>query len=423
MVSVPRGVQQQDIAARRIQELCRRFCARRPRARILLAQEIANECMTHLQYRPTIHLYSHAIRLFEQNKDTLSTDVFVHLKANRASALLKLGAYDAACSEFESAVELYPMIILDAESSEVKLVWQHAHCLQMAHAFILSGHYKRANEIYQDILRATHAPNAESEDWVVEATTGQATAKCLDESIEKAERCFHQSLYAETLEHVQTALAITPGCKQLIEWKTYSLAALQRWRELVGFLERLACLYASIENVYKDDVARLAPSPGISPVQTLDPKFFGEVLNETALTAAWKLPVASVAEAVLRLPYPLIRFYIRGLRLEGSYSAASIALEALSNLVQLGTMKHDSYSLAAKFPWIDKEREVLHCTEETCRRGNVLFKRGEFKEAADEYATALKIDLEVAYEPGMERSWSGRFPANSTAGGRFVNVA
>jgi tetratricopeptide (TPR) repeat protein len=398
----------QKAAARRIQALYRGVNTRTrlsPRLRILRVQRAATDHMAASHHQAAIESYSEAIRLFTASQNILSIKLLAELKASRASALLKLGAYDAACSEFESAVELYPMIIVDAESSEVELVWQPAHCLQMARAFVLSGQCKRANDIYQDILRAADAlqdPKATSQGWVAEATMGQAEAERLRESVKEAELCLQKQDSANAWAHLQTALAIAPGSKDLIKWKLFGLAALQRWRELVGFLERMACLYASIENVYQDDLAKLAPSPGISPVQTLDPKLFGEVLNESALTAGLTLPVESVPEAVLRLPYSLLRYYICGLRLEGRYPAASAALATLSNLVELGTMKHDSYSLAAKFfPWLAKESDMLKRTQEAFQRGNAQYQEGKFEDAANEYAAALKIDLEVADELGL----------------------
>jgi tetratricopeptide (TPR) repeat protein len=215
-------------------------------------------------------------------------------------------------------------------------------------------------------------------------------------------------LYSMAIRHLEKnrdalsteVLSIHPGSQGLIQRKVFCLAALRRWRELVGLLERLACLYAS--DVYKGDLAEFALSPGISPAPMLDPDFFGGMLNETALTAGQKLPDEAVPEAVCRLPFPLIRFYIRGLRLEGRYSAALEALKALSLLVLLGTANHDSVTLATKyFPWLGKEREVLRRTVDTRQEGEKLFGKDKFLPAADAFAETLKIDLEEVDYPGM----------------------
>jgi tetratricopeptide (TPR) repeat protein len=389
-------------------------------------QESGDAAMAASQRHSAIHAYSEAIRLLSVHPGLQSTnDALAMLHARRASALSMLWAYNAACSDFVSALHLVPVSLASDVSGLCGgkgLAWQAEQQLGLAYAQLRMGDYESAERTCQGVEQLGHhdlilgekgSPITTIISYMAEATLGQQQASHLREHMKMAQRCFLASMecpsdkqaYCEILVHVEAALTIAPTCENLIAAKVKTLATLQRWRELAGYCERLAAFTVSLDDLPSE----FTPFPGVSPARYLKAEVFRRELSETATTAALQLKELEVKEAVLRLPHSVVQFYIRSLVLEERYPEASTALAELRSLVVSGKMTDDSV------PWLPKEIELLVYIKHACDTGNSLYSRLEFEAACKAYTLVLmKIDLagESGYPTLRGEAVRGRLHAN-----------
>jgi tetratricopeptide (TPR) repeat protein len=175
---------------------------------------------------------------------------------------------------------------------------------------------------------------------------------------------------------------------------------------VAGFCERLAADAVRLDNVFTQDLESRYPFPGVPPARTLTTDFFGDNSVEDATSVELKLNSMAAAEAVIRLPYPLMEFYLRALRLEERYPAAEFAIGVLEELVRT------QQSVRSKLRWLSMERTKLSRTKHGRERGDELFRNGAFDRAAREYSVVLIVDSE-----GSQTSIHG-----TNAGGRLHAV-
>ena len=387
--------------------------------------------------KSSILAYTEAIKIYEETSNFLPSDTVAVLLSNRAAGLLMIGALEAAVANCQLALRnVTKPRSNEPFSNDSGLLLKIKLHTRLARGFLKLGDHSAAHRAFTDAMntadeatafsRANHSPQvfrqhqATITQMTTEATLGQGDAKRLRDSLDKLSKCTMESLknlserskYAEVLGHVNIALSIASGCPSLIEKKVNLLVQMKRWREVAGYLERLAAWNVHMDGVFVEDLEPQNPFPGVLPAQALKADFFGNARDEDSTTKELKLSSRACGEGVLRLPYSLTSIYIRALRLEERYPGADAALRALEDILRRGNRVHDFHYLQTQFGFIPKERSKLKRTKDGREKGDELFRGQEFDLAGAEYAACLKIDAE-----GLPDSHDG-----STAGGRLHAV-
>lgn len=384
-------------------------------------------------YRGSILAYTEAIAAHKKSVG-LSPDLLAVLFSNRAAGLLMIGAYDAAVGDCLSALEnVSAPKANQAFSNDCGPMLKTKLQTRLARAYLKLGDHAASKRSFQGAIRTAeeavnysqrvHAPAAFVDNKTIlnqmatEATLGQADAKRLKDSCDTLSSCIQYSMrnpndrskLTEAFGHVNMALSIAPGSFPLIESKVSIMVQMKRWRELIGYCERLGAIHVGLDNVFVGDLAPKYPFVGVSPARELRADTFGGARDEDETSREKKLPSRAAVEAVLRLPYVVIPIYIRGLRLEERYSAAESCMDALDKLV-VHNASNPKFPIA-KFNWTSQEKVRLQKTNHLRTEGDKLFVAQEFERAASVYLDCLKVDNDGNSEPD-----------GSTAGGRVHAV-
>lgn len=385
-------------------------------------------------YRASILAYTEAIKLVEQNLETLRGDHLSLLLSNRAAALLMIGAFEASVFDCERGLKKLGNQRVNPEcfSAENGFLLKMKLLTRMGRALLKLGEYADAFRIFTEAIRTSeealvfsrsqHTPDVLMQNqktvsqMCADASLGQSDAQRLKEACERLSKYSLQSLkfpvdrlsYSDALGCANMALSIAPGSVGLCESKVVLLANMKRWREVAGFCERLACCNVRFDQVYVEDLASRNPFPFVPPANALKGNFFGNSREDDMITRDLKLNSKAAAEAVLRLPYILVPYYLRALRLEERYVVADAALRSLQEFVQIVPA---SLNLVSQFSWTAKERSKLNRTKQGRERGDELFRSCDFDLAAAQYTTCLSIDSEGILDSDDGTNAGGRLHA------------
>ena len=256
---------------------------------------------------------------------------------------------------------------------------------------------------------------------LTEATLGQSEVSRFRETMNKIIAC-HDGTGAsarsterernlEAVGHVKMALSTATGCEKLHEMKVSLLSSLRRWREVSSHCERLAASNTQLDGCFTEDLEAKFPFPGVTPAHFLSDQFFSGTREEDLQGAELKLNSKAAAEAVLRLPHGMMRFYLRALRLEERYPAGDAALRALEKYILDRSGVYDRDGLRSRFDWLPREHNKLTRTKNEREDADDLFRNGEYDRAAAKYAVCLTIDAEGSTEKIDGSSAGGRLHA------------
>jgi tetratricopeptide (TPR) repeat protein len=399
-------------------------------------REEAKEFYISGDYVGSILTFTEAIKLYGQSSSSLPGDVLAVLLSNRAAGLLMLGAYDAAVSDCQLALqhvsEARTNEPFSNDSGPMLKVKLHT---RLARAYIKLGDHRKCKAAFEDAIKTANDAIAFSRTYhdnesflqnekalvqmSTEANLGLADAQRLADACDNLSKCLlmtqrvptEKGKCAEALGHVNVALSIASGSVNLSESKVNLLSNLKRWREVAGYCERLAASNVPQEKIYVEDLASKNPFPGIPAAAHLKADFFGDSRDEDSSTRELKLNSKAAAEAVLRMPTVLSPYYLRALRLEERYPAADAALRALEDFSTRIVAGNDPQNRQNQYAWLPTERRKLDRTKELRERGDELFRISDFDLAAAQYTQCLKIDGEGLPEATDGMNAGGRLHA------------
>lgn len=405
---------------------------------IAAAREEGKRLYNSGHYMESIRTFSSALRYNSSHNDRAV------LLSNRAAGLLMLGACRAAAEDCLTALRL----VANGEqqpntpfSSDTGYLLTIKLYTRMGRALLRLGEqqaseaaFTEATGVARKALMFTeqyHSPDVVRANTAIvqqmrhEASQAMGDAQLFGNIWQKISKCLAHTIQhpsdknglVETLGHVSRALELAPQSEKLAEAKVSLLGSLMRWREVAGYCERLAAWSVRWDSLFINDLKSQHPFPGIPMARSLTQDFFGELLQEDSVSAELKLSSRAAAEAVLRLPFVVCQHYIRALRLEERYPAATQCLQSLEELTVRGTSHYSPQSLQAQLSWIPKERSKLERTKAGRERGDELFRGQHFEEAAKQYGACLLIDGETTTQFNQV-SMTG----DDTAGGRLHAV-
>ena len=329
------------------------------------------------------------------------------LLANRAAALLMLGAYEAAACGCKEAVtfvtDLEPTgigeYVLSGEGgpllkAKVYTRMGRAH-IKMGDLDDAAHAFDKALDIIQMTLDNLGSVSVENRTLLsqvqIDASAGKTEISRCREAVDAIKKCglrtpkdastVSRIFNLRALSSVNAALSLAPGCQPLLEMKVACLASLNRWREVYLSCERIASETVNFDGVFTDDLLPHSPLPNV-PVA----KYLKASVSEKEEMG--KLSSKAVAEAVLRLPASLQPHYIRALRLEERCDPALNALNALCEFVNAFVVGAE----LLKLNWIVNERKRLDRTIDTKSKGDCHFRSADYQAAVDQYTICLQID-------------------------------
>jgi len=191
----------------------------------------------------------------------------------------------------------------------------------------------------------------------------------------------------DILPHITAALTLSPGSSDLREWKVACLERLRKWTDIASFCEQSACQQVETEDIFTDDLAKFNPFPQSGKARYLT----SDALRSRDDQQAPKiLDRDQVVEVVMRIAPKFIFTYLRALRLEERIPEA---LKAMQNLA--------SYSILLDQAHVGRLRKECDKANRTCKdkeKADQMYHRGEYLQAADQYASVLRLDGDNFYD-------------------------
>lgn len=394
-------------------------------ARVEYLREEARKHYSSCQYKDAIIKYSEAIvavsksshakpieaqanngptHLLEKERELLSL-----LHANRAAALLMVGAYEAATHDCKKAAKFVDVRKTTTDTGRVFVA--KLYC-RMARSYLKLGNVKEAEDnfnlavlISETFIKQLDADKGSSSEVSILQQLNRIIADATI-GLGDARRCKEAMNTARTLGSIDDILEHCPGLESFHEQKINLLIKKRRWSEVSLHCEKMACDAVRLDGVFTEDLLPFNPFPGAEEANYLKADHF---TNEN--TCERKLSSKAVAEAVLRLPNSILPSYLRALRLEERYTEAARACTALEDLSNSSSPRWRSKQGGRPVSsWLVLERDKIRRTVATKDRGDANFKNGEYRLAAINYTHCLGIDSDVGSMP------------NNTAGGRLHAV-
>lgn len=375
------------------------------------------------QYRDSVNKYTAALTTytrmtmtttpFTSHSDSHDDDRRAILLANRAAALLMLGAYEASIYDCKDAIKFITITdpVATTGTGQYTLTNEGGPILKskvytrMGRACIKRGELDDATKAFDQALEVVQNAVDTFRDLLSEenrtqlsqiqfdATSGKCEITRCRESVDVVKECglrtpkdattVSRRVNLRGLSHINSALSLAPACHELLEMKLAVLAALKRWRELYLFCERIAADTVNFDGVFTDDLLPRKPLPNVPNAKYLR-------AGVTENDEIGKLSSKAVAEATLRLPASFQSVYIRALRLEERCHPALNAVNVLCDFVNAFVPGVD----ILKLRWIIDEKSKLDRTIAAKERGDFLFRTADYKGAVDQYTACLKIDSE-----------------------------
>jgi len=369
-------------------------------------------------YKLSIHSYSNALSLFAEEPVLNEADARSVLLANRAAALMMVGAYKASAADCKAAIQSVADPVprkgmpLTVEGGPVLMAKLYT---RLGRALLKRGKLPEAAVSFQhgiEIVETTVAYATEQDSpsclqylsqTRIDAEAGGADCQRLKENLNWLESNLLKSILEvsqasrrtllKALSSINSALSISPGHLHLHEIKGATLVSLGRWRELYLGLERYASETVRYDGVFIQDLEDYDEFRKIGHARFLSPKLFESCQTAEEL-AKLKISTKAVTEVVLRLPYTLQPMYLRALRLEERYHHESAACTVLRdfNIVHGGMNDEDGEPF--DYSWLDGERKKLDKTVSDKESGDSHFRKGNYQAALLAYNSCLGIDSE-----------------------------
>jgi hypothetical protein len=250
-------------------------------------------------YRSSILSYTDAIKVHTTDGTSGRDNFLAVLLFNRAAGLAMVGAYGAAVSDCEQALQC-------VSDSGNELSPDSGPALRaklfacMGKSLLKLGETDKADAAFQNALQVAETtlndeildPQNLFSQVMTEATLGKTEAARLRDTLDKFESsakkclCFRRlerRSSVEALNHVDTALATAYGSEEIHKKKVKFLTALKRWREVTSHCEQLAAELVKLEGVFTEDLAIWQPTLASPTALTLGPAFFGGTHDEVAI--------------------------------------------------------------------------------------------------------------------------------------------
>ncbi|CAJ1959087.1 unnamed protein product [Cylindrotheca closterium] len=405
-------------------------------ATIEALREVAKTHFENKDFPAAVQNYSQAILQYRTycselpNKHKLAV-----LLSNRAACLVNCGAYQAAVEDCKEALEHTPPIEEATFAEDLKFAFEAKLLCRTAGAYVQLGEvdtaddlFNRANKNISELQKyCTGSLDNESNKNTLfsihsKLSNGimdigkfrEAMAKIMifinkkNQTLRAADR---EKEKEDVLVHVNFALSLASGCDDLHEQKVSLLADLKRWREVESHCGRLAASRTKLDGCFVEDLATKNPFVGVATAKFLsDDSFKGTDENDTR-GASIKLGAKAAAEAVLRLPYSIIPYYARSMRLEERYQVAEAVLAALESHITSRSEAYGAADLRNQFEWVPKEQQKLSRTKSERNKGDKLFQQGAYEKAATQYEFCLNIDSDGAPDHSGGKNAGGRLHA------------
>ncbi|KAL3809548.1 hypothetical protein ACHAXA_001822 [Cyclostephanos tholiformis] len=412
-------------------------------------------------------------RELRRSKASGSSDIsLAMLYVRRSDAFLDMGAYDASARDARLALECAKSISSSSSSASTSSKPYHRSSIDgaatirttlarslalCALGYSLLGAGRDPDEIavafeesasvarwgLDDITDDRDAVDKRSlRDVVARATAGTSSLKEF-----RALRARLRRDVGRDVEALDMALGISPGDLELHLSKVKYLMRSRRWHDIANHCERLAAKAARWEGMFRDgDLTDVDPLIGSSspPLGTafvnsirermpalveLRSDFFAENSdddNRSVPPHQRMLSPKAARDAVFRLPYDLLLHYLRALRLEERFEAATVAGKALLDFIDGAKVVGNdaravNHCLRVEF---DKLERTIKLKDEA----NALFRDGHYDSALVRYGQVLAIDGDSGRRAGPARSilrQPSRAVATATAnpaGGRLHAV-
>jgi len=385
---------------------------------ITALREEGKSYYTKKKYRDSTRIYTEAIRRYKN-------ELFSHvcgthhllalLLSNRAAALLMIGAYEGAIGDCRNGINyaINPrdsspdLMCLDANPA----LWPKLH-IRMARSYIKLGKVDDADRAFTEAGESTtivqklqsgfNIANVKEglEQTEADAILGRTDVSRLRTVLEKGNTLFNRintktkvetAEATEALRHVKIALSIASGCYDLHQMKIKLLSDLKRWREVASHCERFAASNVKFDGCLIGDLSSKNPFPGVAIAKYLTADFFGDTREDELNGAEMKLDRKTSPDAVFRLPFPMMPFYLRSLRLEERYYNSENCIEKLGHFIS-ERASVAGQSMYSRFSWLSEERDKLNRTKTEREQADHLFQNAEYEKAGKKYAVCLLID-------------------------------
>jgi tetratricopeptide (TPR) repeat protein len=159
----------------------------------------------------------------------------------------------------------------------------------------------------------------------------------------------------------------------------------RRWYAVANYCERMAAKVLEVEGAFEGDLAEFHSTPGVS-AEDLTVEFFEK--KEEVPSYLRVVGDKAAGDVALRLPECLTPIYLRALRLEERFGAASCATSAL---IDVGGWRFDC---------ANREMPILQKTVQLKEEADVLFRDGVFERAAGLYERCIMADNDSKESPG-----------------------
>lgn len=407
------------------------------RLEITALREEGRSHYTNANYQESTRSYTKAIgkynnEMFPHVRGT--HHLLVLLLSNRAASLMMIGAYESAIGDCRNGImyaidprDINPdLMSLDANPA----LWPKLH-IRMARSYIKLGKVDDADRafveadvsatIIQGLQSGFNITNVKEglEQTKTDATLGRTEVSRLRTVLNKANTLrdhinrktkVERDKAMEALNHVKKALSTASGCFELHHLKVKLLADLKKWREVVSHCERFAASNVKFDGCLIGDLTSKNPFPGVAITKHLTADFFGNTREDELKGAEMKLDRKASPEALLRLPFSMMSYYLRSLRLEERYHISENCITQLDRFIS-ERASVIGQSIYSQFSWLSEERDKLIRTKAAREHGDNLFKNAEYEKAGKKYAACLLID-----SVGSNYQFTGK---SNCAGGRL----
>ncbi|OEU08800.1 hypothetical protein FRACYDRAFT_264420 [Fragilariopsis cylindrus CCMP1102] len=407
------------------------------RLEITALREEGRSHYTNAHYQEATRSYTKAIgkynnEMFPHVRGT--HHLLVLLLSNRAAAFMMIGAYESAIGDCANGI-MYAINPRDSNPDLMSLdanpaLWPKLH-IRMARSYIKLGKVDDADRafveadvsatIIQGLQSGFNITNVKEglEQTKTDAILGRTEVSRLRTVLNKANALrdhinrktkVERDKAMEALGHVKIALSTASGCFELHHLKVKLLADLRRWREVVSHCERFAASNVKFDGCLTGDLSSKNPFPGVAISKHLTVDFFGNTREDELMGAEMKLGRKASPEALLRLPFSMMPYYLRSLRLEERYHNSEHCITQLDRFIS-DRASVIGQSIYSQFSWLSEERDKLIRTQAERGHGDNFFQKAEYEKAGKKYAACLLID-----SAGSNHQFTGK---SNCAGGRL----
>ncbi len=388
---------------------------------IMEMKNLGKDCYRDERYQQATSIYSQAIEKFkfELFPHVSTKDLLAILLWNRAAALLMIGAYESAAEDCRNGI----LYVTDprntgtgANSPDMHPSLRPKLYFRMGRSFLKLGRLDDADRAFSEAIASATAiqvfyqrQNVVMPDSLEHVKTdgmmGQTDVSTLRElfneihAFEEERKCESRSTLfpleraMKCLSTVRVAMNTANGCHHLHLKKVELLAELDRWREICTHCERFAASNVKYDGCLIGDLAAKNPFPGVPVAKYLRSNYFQNASEDDIKGIETTLDERSAAEAILRLPFSMMRYYLKSLRLNEKYHVEQECLTKLdAYIAERIEATRDRDSILCHFLWLAEERAKMERTKIERKIADDLFTNQDYRQAAFRYAECLIID-------------------------------